>query len=693
MSLKRIVLAFFVLILVLVGGVAVFLMTLDFNQYKGLIAETVEDATGRKLSIEGDIDLKLSLHPALAVERVTFANAVWGSRGSMVTLKRLDAQVSLLPLLSGEVNVKRLVLVEPDILLETDAKGRGNWLFDTEDEKEKEKPGKDDAAEAVLPAFHEVRIENASLTYRDGQTKAVTKLVLRDVTLKADSVTSPLAIALAGAYNGNPFQLDGTVGALSALDDDKPYPVALRAQAGGATVTLDGTIREPLLGEGLNLKLTAEGQSLATLSALAGTDLPALGPYRLAANAAKNGDTVSLTGLTATLGGSDIGGKLTLILAKRLRVTATLTSKLLDLKDFGVAEKPAAADAAKPQTQSSQGDDGRLFSADPLPLDGLRALDAEATVKAARLVADKLVLQDIDLALTLQGGRLKLHPATAALASGGRIRIDGVLDARDKAAALTAKVDGKAIDIGRLLKTLDATDMVAATLDLKADVTARGGSVRALMAGLNGRTELVSGEGRIASQYIELLSGDVLDALTKMGASGGDTKMNCFVSRFRIVKGVARSTALLFDTERMTIAGEGTAHLGNETLDLKLYPRPKNPQLINFASPFLVGGTFTSPSVLPDPAGMVQNFGQSLLGTAVGALNLVVPVGDRLSEKKDANPCVTALAQKPATQQASQPTTSSDANKSSESSSGGLGGAVEEAVKGLGDAIKSLFGK
>ena len=334
MSLKRVLLGLVILIVLAVGGVVGFLLTLDFNQYKGLVAEAVEDATGRKLSIEGDVDLKLSLNPALAVDRVTFANAAWGSRPAMVTLKRLDARVSLLPLLSGEINVERLVLVAPDILLETDAKGRGNWLFDSEVKKQPEQPEKGDAGEAMLPVFHEVRIENATLTYRDGRTKAVTKLTLDDATLKADSASSAIAIALAGAYNGNRFEASGTVGALSALDDDKPYPVKLRAEAGGATVTLDGTIREPLAGEGLNLKLSVEGQSLATLSKLAGTDLPSLGPYRLAATATKNKDKVSLSGLTAKVGGSDIGGKVALTLGKRLRITAALTSKNLDLTDF-----------------------------------------------------------------------------------------------------------------------------------------------------------------------------------------------------------------------------------------------------------------------------------------------------------------------------------------------------------------------
>ncbi len=114
--------AIFVLaVAVVVAGVAI-LQSLDFNEYRGLIAEQVKAATGRDLTINGELNLELSLNPAVAVEGVTFANADWGSRKDMATLKKFAAEVELLPLLSGDVRVKRLVLVGLDLWAETDAK-------------------------------------------------------------------------------------------------------------------------------------------------------------------------------------------------------------------------------------------------------------------------------------------------------------------------------------------------------------------------------------------------------------------------------------------------------------------------------------------------------------------------------------------------------------------------------------------
>lgn len=119
-----------VLVAALVVSLYAILQSQDFSQYRGLIEEQARAATGRQLVLAGELDLRLfSLSPALIVDDVTLKNASWGTRPDMVTLQRLEAEVALLPLFSGNLTVKRLVLVAPEIFLETDKKGRGNWIF------------------------------------------------------------------------------------------------------------------------------------------------------------------------------------------------------------------------------------------------------------------------------------------------------------------------------------------------------------------------------------------------------------------------------------------------------------------------------------------------------------------------------------------------------------------------------------
>ena len=119
------------LIVVLIIAVVVILSTYNFNSLKPQITKAAKEATGRELTLGGDIRLKISLTPALVVENVSFQNAPWGSRPEMAKIKRFEVQVALFPLISKRIELKRLILVEPDILVETDKSGKSNLEFET----------------------------------------------------------------------------------------------------------------------------------------------------------------------------------------------------------------------------------------------------------------------------------------------------------------------------------------------------------------------------------------------------------------------------------------------------------------------------------------------------------------------------------------------------------------------------------
>ncbi|HSR73036.1 MAG TPA: AsmA family protein, partial [Kiloniellales bacterium] len=221
---------------VVVAGYAV-LASLDFEQLRGRIQAEAKKATGRDLVIAGPIDLQISLQPAIALEDVRFANAEWGSRSDMVTLDRFEIEVALLPLLSGEIAVRRLVLVAPDILLETDESGRSNWQMAAAGPAAEEQTPSE--GPMTLPTVNEFLLENARLVYRAGDG-APLALRIERMTARTESAASPLEFALQGRYNDAPFEAEGMVGALQGLLDGAETPFRLRGEAGGATVSLDG---------------------------------------------------------------------------------------------------------------------------------------------------------------------------------------------------------------------------------------------------------------------------------------------------------------------------------------------------------------------------------------------------------------------------------------------------------------------
>ncbi len=145
----------------------------DFNRFKPEIARLVKAATGRELVIGGDIGLKVDFSPLLTMDDVGLQNASWGSRPEMVRMKRFEVQVALLPLLRDRIEVKRLVLVEPDVLIETDQAGRSNFSLE-KPAQVASAPGTSDpggpARTAAGLRVGEIELQRGKLEYRDGQS-------------------------------------------------------------------------------------------------------------------------------------------------------------------------------------------------------------------------------------------------------------------------------------------------------------------------------------------------------------------------------------------------------------------------------------------------------------------------------------------------------------------------------------------
>ena len=87
---KRVALIASGVVVVLIVAGYVVLSSYDFNQLKPEIARKVKEATGRNLTIGGNIRLRVGLSPALSVEDVALQNAPWSSRPEMARIKSVE---------------------------------------------------------------------------------------------------------------------------------------------------------------------------------------------------------------------------------------------------------------------------------------------------------------------------------------------------------------------------------------------------------------------------------------------------------------------------------------------------------------------------------------------------------------------------------------------------------------------------
>jgi len=665
------------LIIAVLIAIVVIIKTTDINQYKPELIGLVEEATGRTLDIAGDLEFGLSLVPTVIVEDVTFSNAKWGSKPEMMSLNKFEVEVSLLPLLSGNIQVNKVILLEPEILLETDKKGMGNWVFTTENKEKKSSGDDDDSTEVPGIIINKVQIENATVTYIDGVTSQKTKVVIDELTIDSDSTDAPLSLMLEFAYNEIPVSVSGRLGSINQLTSNNNYPVDLAIDVADAQLGINGNIKKPMTGQGLDIGIEFTVDSLANLSELAGGELPDFGPIAFKAKLIDGAGAYSLKSLDVKAGNTDLSGDVTVaVLNNKPAITAMLKSNLIDLAELAGEEEQV-------ETEKKQ----RLFSDDPLLLDALHSINANVSIDSKLIKTASLELAETTVKLSLKDGNLSVKPVSTVVA-GGKLAGDIALSSKAKTASLAINLDISGLEPNQL------TDLhgklSGAKTDVNINVTGSGESVSQIMAGLNGKLVVKVGEGQITDSVTGALGADVLaetmSMLNPFSKSSDGTVLNCAVVNFDIKNGLATTEqGIAISTTQMNIIGSGSINLQTEALDIGIKPEAKEGIGISagqLASLIRIGGTLANPT---PTTGVGEALSTGLtVGTAVATGGLSILAQGLLDRSTaDADPCATALGQKATT---TQQTTAED-----ETVAGKAVDTVKDAGSAVTDALKSIF--
>ena len=414
------------LVVLVVAGGAVVALSFDPDSLKPRIVAAVKQATGRDLTLNGRIRLGLSLRPTLVVQDVAFGNPPGFSRPQMATLEQLDVKLALIPLLSRRVEIASLVLVKPDIVLETDAQGRPNWQFTPETgppSPQSAAPGTRDRT-PIRISVADVEIDNGTLTWRDDRAGRSAVFGITSLRASAASPQDNMHVSMSATCNGAPFTLAGEFGPMARLqerDAGTAWPVQAQLEAAGAKIAVDGAVAQPLQGRGYRMKLTANIPDLVALAPLLpGAKLPPLRDVALAAQVADTGAALpEVSGLAMHIGQSDL--------------TGVLAGLKLDKLDA------AAARLDQPMQISAQGSLANLSATVAGSLGAPSALLSGAT--AAAPVRLDLNLEALGSRLTIKGTAARRQdgrPSVQADVASDRIDLDALLAARGEPPAAPA---------------------------------------------------------------------------------------------------------------------------------------------------------------------------------------------------------------------------------------------------------------
>jgi uncharacterized protein involved in outer membrane biogenesis len=581
---------------VLLLAMAVLVVLFDWNWFKRPLERLVEARTGRALHIEGDLDVDLARVTTLTAHRIRFANAAWSKAPVMARADRVEVDIAVWPLLfARRVRVPGIRLAKPDVLLETGPRGVGNWVF-----------GEDDGGEPLR--FERIRIEDGRLRYIDAPRRTDIDLRVNSAKPRDGAASPPVDVDGKGHWAGNAFRLSGRSDSpLELADTARPYRIDLRASAGRTRAQARGTLTDPFRLRGIDLRFALSGENLDDLYPLIGVALPPTPPYRFDGRLGRDGDTWHYESFTGRVGDSDLGGSAAVTVGRtRPRLVANLVSKRLDFDDLaGFVGAPPDTGGKEASNAELRAQSARLAASPtllpdtPYNLDKLRAMDADVRLKAQRIDAPSLPIDDMDAHLKLEAGLLRLEPLNFGVA-GGDIRADIRMDAREPTIRTTARIAARRLNLARLFPDAKLTQDAVGRIGGDIAVTGRGNSVAAMLGSADGDIALGMGKGRISNLLMELAGIDIAEALKFLITKDRKVPIRCAFGDFAVRDGLMRTRALAFDTEDTIIIGKGEISLKHETLDLELRPRPKDRSILALRSPLVVGGTFKDPSFRPD---------------------------------------------------------------------------------------------
>jgi len=557
-----------VLVVLVVGGAAIAVSTIDINQYRGQIADALSKQTGRTVKFGGPIHLTFSMHGVgLAVEDASIGNPSWASRPQMAGIGKLQIGVELMPLMSHQIVISELDISNADILLETNANDQHNWdmkpaaaATETTEPKTTVAQPKTSTQSAapIMPRINELSVVNSQLAMRDKTGKTSTFKVEKLTLAPSDHGT---AITVAADFNGTPIKL--------TFKSTSPDLIAETNWPYTADLTY------------ANYHLNAQGRVNVRNKSLE------MNPYQLSAGgSALHGQlTADMSGAKADVHGSIMGDK-------------------LDPADFkpasseAEAAKPEATPAAEPAATPSK----PLFSTTPLDLSALNSASANLDVNIGEVVVANGSLKQVSGKLALANGNLAIAPFKASLgesAMTGDIKLEA---SKPPQYSLNFKAPG--VDIATLLEMMGTKPFMTGKGDADIQLSGSGASLHDMASDTNGKIEVLADGGTISAAS----AGGIAQGLGEIFAPGsGNPTLNCVAVRFAVTGGVAKDNGILADSSASTVAGSGGFNLRDETVGMTLTAKPKVVSTAGITPAIKISGPLMSPGIGLDTASVAQN--------------------------------------------------------------------------------------
>ena len=649
---------FSLIIIIAIGGY-LFVRNFDLNHYKSYVEEIADKQLGRKLAINGNAYLGLSLIPTLIVEDVELANAAWAAQPQMAKIERLEIKLSLMPLLHKQLVIDNVEVVKPEVYLETSAEGKNNWDFATKPVKsvpvrsvstfslisEAQALEVDDkaatSANPVLPFLEGIAAKNVSVSsglvqYANAKTGKVMNIIINSFNLSAESMDDNITTNFDVDIDGQAVKGSAVLGSVNALLNGKDaYPFDVDVNAYGIDLTAVGSARD----------LFADVSYAANINVYNPAGNMQLPETTLKAQVEGTTQEVKAQIAVLNIVNNLIKGNVSANIAGQVPVVeAALQSDKINLESFN----PQSNMAFEMPSLISTAEASPLVPDTAVPYDMLKEVNAKLDLQVGQLIINSgMSAQNVELKADLQNGLLKVNPLKLNFGGG---EIDGQLEVNANTKTIQLDVLSSNILLQNLHKEFQVSGkddfgiVSGGNTDIKMTLTAAGKTYRQLVQSLNGQVIAIVNKSEVQTGNITFFTGSFISQLLSVlpveKKSQQKLNLDCAVVRADLGAGQAVfPKGIAMQSDLFNLGSSGSINLINDKIDFDV--RPSSGKLINtnalqaLSSFVKIKGTLESPKIsIDDKAALKSAVGVALSGPAYLGTKLV---------DVDPAPCYTAL--------------------------------------------------
>lgn len=577
-----------IVLIVVVAGVSLFFLPAD--RIARIAADQIRNATGRDVTISGDVSL--SIWPVLgaSVGSIEIGNAKWSEQGPMLTAQNAAIGVDAAALLSGEIRITNIAATSPTIRLEQRKDGRASWQFtDASGAATIETQTSPDTAPRPF-SIQKMNITDATLIY-DAEGADLVQYDGVDLALDWPERAGSADIRATVRPAGEAVKVNATIGAFAGFLAGQVQPVTLQLSAGKGTVSLDG--RASTAGEvagKLTLDVPDTSAFIQALGAGA-VDLPqGLGrSIDMTSDITLTKDRrLSLRALVADLGGNRLTGAADIGLNGTPQVNAQLNAGALDLTGVtGTGENSPGGSSDSASDSAATG-----WPKDRIDASGLAAFNGEIALRASSVDLGSFKLGATRTLLTNDNSRA-VFDLREVDAYEGTITGQFILNNRS-GLSVGGKLFANGISMQPLLNDALGLTRLTGGADAELNFLGSGNTVDAIMKSLSGSGAIAIGKGTI--------QGIDLDKLMRSGATGsGTTVFDSLGATFNMANGNLQNDDLLFTLASYQARGKGRIGLGQQDMDYTFTPIALNANEGNgIAIPVRITGPWSNLRIIPD---------------------------------------------------------------------------------------------